>query len=606
MKVHRLDETTINQIAAGEIIERPASVVKELVENSIDAGATQIEIEIKNGGRQLIKVVDNGCGMEKEDAILAIERHATSKISKPDDLLALSTLGFRGEALPSIASVSTFELVTKPAGSDFGTSIEVKGGLIKKVKSVGAPDGTSITVQDIFFNTPARLKYLKTIPTETGYISEIVTRLALGNPEISFKLKHQEYELLFTSGNGSLEDTITSLFGKEISKEMIPVNLTDREFKIFGFYGKPSIARTNRKYEIFFVNGRHIQSRTLSAAVEKAYHTLLPIARYPFVILFLEIPNEMVDVNVHPTKLEVRFADESEIFRLFYHTIHNSLKDNSMISEWINPDDSYHLVGSAANQTFPQKPAVPDTTRLDYQVYQDIRETNVELSAAHERSTAPTEYADLPASQVPLPPKTPEPVREKSCPNWYVYPKTVLNTYLIVQDEQGLLFVDQHAAHERILYEKFFYQTKEILGTQALLIPETVTLNYTQFKVISDRLSLFNELGFELEAFGGQTLIIRGIPLPLVNMNYTQIILDLIEEYMNFKTFKSPAEIKEAFIITMACRSAVKAGDRLEQMESEGLIKDLFKCENPYTCPHGRPTVFRMSYDELAKKFLRR
>lgn len=605
MKVHRLDEQTINQIAAGEIIERPASVVKELVENSIDAGATRIEIEIKNGGRQLIKIVDNGCGMEQEDAVLAIERHATSKITHANDLLDLHTLGFRGEALPSIASVSTFSLITKPASSAFGTMIESKGGILQKVKSIGAPEGTSISVQDLFFNTPARLKYLKSIPTESGYINEIVTRLALSNPGISFQLKHQDYDMLFTPGNGRLEDAVIALFGTEIYREMIPISLEDRNFKITGFYGKPSIARTNRKYEIFYINGRHINSRILSSAVERAYHTLLPIARYPFVILFIEIPRDWVDVNVHPTKLEVRFANESDVYKAVYHVIHNSLKEHSLISEWINPDDTLSL-----SQTIPQ-PTAPTTPTanlgLNYQVYRDIHAVKQEVSSVQE-TAAPEESIQF-VPTIPTVPNTPvisDVPPEKSYRNWYVYPKTVQNTYIIVQDEQGLLFIDQHAAHERILFERFFSKAQELLGTQALLIPETVTLSYTHYKIISERMSLFTDLGFELEAFGGKTLIIRGVPLTLANMNPTQIILDLLEEYANFKTFKSPSEIKEAFLITMACRTAVKAGDKLDVMECESLIKDLFRCENPYTCPHGRPTVFRMSYDELGKKFLRR
>lgn len=611
MKVQRLDENTINQIAAGEIVERPASVVKELIENAIDAGATQIEIEIKNGGRQLIKVVDNGCGMEQEDAVLAIERHATSKIQTASDLLKLSSLGFRGEALPSIAAVSSFSMTTKPSESDSGTNIEVKGGILRKVKSVGAPDGTSISVQDLFFNTPARFKYMKSIPTEIGYINEIVTRLALGYPDISFHLKHHEHEMLFTTGSGRLEETIISLFGKEVAKEMISVEFEDRGVKVSGFYGKPSIARTNRKYEIFYVNRRHINSKILSLAVEKAYHTLLPIARYPFVVLFLELAEESVDVNVHPTKLEVRFANESDLYKLVYHTVHNSLKDNSLISEWINPDDSvtYRQTPFQAGVLPPvakNPPAV--NAPLEYTAYQDTRETVAPESAsltevncirtasvAREEAAPVGDYRSLPTN--------PE---NKEYKNWYVYPKTVQNTYIIAQDDQGLLFVDQHAAHERILYEKYFYQTDEILGSQALLIPETVTLNYAQFRVISERMTLFKELGFDLEAFGGKTVIIRGIPLALLNFDYTQIIFEMLEEYLNFKTFKSPSEIKETFIITMACRAAVKAGDRMDHLESEGLIKDLFKCENPYTCPHGRPTVFRMGIDELAKKFLRR
>ena len=299
----------------------------------------RIEVEIKNGGRQLIRVTDDGSGMEREDAVLAIERHTTSKINSADDLWRLSTLGFRGEALATIAAVSQFELISKTKDQDFGVQIEVKGGLLQKVKDVGAPDGTTVKVQDLFYNTPARLKYLKTIPTETNYINEIISRLALGYPEISFRLQHHEYELLFTPGKGDLYETMIAVFGNEIVKDMIPVNYQENSFKISGYIGKPSVAKNNRNNEIFFVNRRYFHNRTLSAAVEKAYHTLLPIARYPFVILFLEIDPQAVDINVHPTKMEVRFSNDSDLFKAFYHSIRKTLTDNSLISEWIAPDE---------------------------------------------------------------------------------------------------------------------------------------------------------------------------------------------------------------------------------------------------------------------------
>ena len=348
-KVHRLDDETINQIAAGEIVERPASAVKELIENSIDAGATRIEIEIKNGGRQLIRVTDNGSGMEREDAILALERHTTSKLIDADDLNKLNTLGFRGEALPSIAAVSQFEMITKTAASNIGTIIEAKAGFLQKAKDTGAPTGTSIKVEDLFSNTPARLKYLKTIPTETGYITEIVARLALGYPEISFRLQHHDCELLFTPGNDNLNETIVALFDKSIAKEMLPFNYAEDGVRLSGYIGKPSIARNNRSNEIFFVNRRYFQSRTISSAIEKAFHTLLPIARYPFVILFYELDPAKVDVNAHPTKLEVRFSNEHDLFKIVYHAIHKALKDNCLISDWIAPDEGFNRTTTGIN-----------------------------------------------------------------------------------------------------------------------------------------------------------------------------------------------------------------------------------------------------------------
>jgi DNA mismatch repair protein MutL len=613
-KIHHLDETTINKIAAGEIVERPASVIKELVENSIDAGSTRIEIEIRNGGRQLIKIVDNGWGMEQEDAILAIERHSTSKISVSEDLWSLHTLGFRGEALPSIASVSRFELTTKPQSQQLATYLEVDAGLLKKVKQVGAPDGTTIMVHDLFYNTPARLKYLKTIPTETGYISEIVARLALGYPGISFRLLHHQYELLFTPGNGNPEETIVAVFGKEIAREMIAIRHEENGLKISGYYGKPSIARNNRNHEIFYVNGRYFHSRTLSAAVEKAFHTLLPIARYPFVIMFVEIDPALVDVNVHPSKQEVRFAHESEIFKPVYHSIHNSLKHNSFIAEWATPDCGANLKLSTPS-VMPRLPASQTLQSVPLR-YTEFMEKPVAIPAVAEEQAALSEKAPASAAAPPLSdacgtacPNEVEPGEENrsGLPEMFqIYPNPFLNTYIIASDRKGLLIIDQHAAHERILYERFFNRAKTELGTQSLLIPLTLNLNLSQYKLIAERLTFFREIGFDLEPFGGKTIIVRGVPLTLLNYDYEQIILDLIEQYMNFKSFKDPAEIKEAFLVTMSCRTAVKAGDKLKPEEINNLVDELFKCDNPYTCPHGRPTIFRMSTEELTKKFLRR
>ena len=556
----------------------------------------RIEVEIKNGGRQLIRVTDDGSGMEREDAVLAIERHTTSKINSADDLWRLSTLGFRGEALATIAAVSQFELISKTKDQDFGVQIEVKGGLLQKVKDVGAPDGTTVKVQDLFYNTPARLKYLKTIPTETNYINEIISRLALGYPEISFRLQHHEYELLFTPGKGDLYETMIAVFGNEIVKDMIPVNYQENSFKISGYIGKPSVAKNNRNNEIFFVNRRYFHNRTLSAAVEKAYHTLLPIARYPFVILFLEIDPQAVDINVHPTKMEVRFSNDSDLFKAFYHSIRKTLTDNSLISEWIAPDEDllalkYHTSNINAKTIQPVENLAIN--------YQETGAGPIEVASVSEAPSAADQYQSNPQFIAST-------MQSIVAPNFYVFPKAVLNTYIIAQDEKGLLFIDQHAAHERILFERYMQRTKEFLGAQALLIPETVNLNYAQFKVVSERLPVFADLGFEIETFGGQTIILRSVPLTLVNLNYQQLIVDLIDQFIEFETFKNPAEIKEAFITTMACRTAIKAGDTLNLLEMEALVKDLFKCQNPYTCPHGRPTVFRIGHEELAKKFLRR
>ncbi len=639
VQIRRLDEVTINQIAAGEVVERPASVVKELVENAIDAGATQIEVEIKNGGRQLIRVTDNGCGMEREDAVLAIERHTTSKINQADDLWQIKSLGFRGEALPSIASVSKFEIITKPHQQEHGTLVEVIGGVLKKVKDIGASSGTSVKIKDLFYNTPARLKYLKSIPTEAGHISEIITRLAIGYPEISFRLKHHQYELLFTPGNGNINDTLVAIFGQEIYRELLPLNSFDNGsgLRVSGWFGKPSVVRTNRNYEIFFINRRFFQSRTLSVAAEKAYHTLLPIARYPFIILFLEIDPRRIDVNAHPTKLEVRFDKENEVFKAVFHNVRQSLREHNLIAEWVDaPGEITNAqkggaVTPAQNQHPPldkqeaemgkekTKELAPTNLGLNYTRFENGPGNTMmvkEAMACEVGKEHPQVVPDPVTTQAQVDNYVNKPENatqqevekelQNNCQDCYVFPKVVKGIYIIVEDQNGLLFIDQHAAHERILYERFMKKSKETLGTQKLLIPETVTLNHSDYRLILERLSFFAGIGFELEAFGGQTIIIRGVPISLVDYNYKQVFLDLIEQYNSFETFKDPSEIKEAFIITMACRTAIKAKDKLNVLEMENLIKDLFQCDNPYTCPHGRPTVFRMSYEELAKKFLRR
>ncbi len=640
-KVHRLDENTINKIAAGEVVERPASAVKELVENSIDSGATKIEIEIKSGGRQLIRITDNGCGMEREEAILALERHTTSKISEAEDLWDLHTLGFRGEALPSIAAVSRFEMFTKTETAECGSFLEVNGGILKKVKDTATTTGTTIKVQDLFFNIPARLKYLKSIPTESGYISDIVSRLALGYPQISFKLQHHEYELLFTPGNGSLDEAIIATYSKEIYRELIPINYQQHGIKVTGFIGKPTIARNNRNHETFFINHRYFHSRNLNVAVEKGYHTLLPVARFPFFIIFLEVEPGLVDINAHPNKLEVRFSNESELFKAVFNAVRTSLKEHNLIAEWAateSPEIPSQISLTKPSITLkPITPKILPPTNLKFNYAAETQEQTAALRESFAVKESTADFSTQNTLTVPkLPPETvtPEPTpfvarinsepfakpdKEQTEPektetvstlstknDFYVYPEAVENTYLIIKDQDGLLFIDQHAAHERVLYEKYMRQGAEFLGSQALLFPETVTLTYAQYKAVADRLSLFGKLGFELEDFGGQTIIIRAVPISTHQLNPSALILELIEQYLNFETFKDPAEIQEAFIITMSCRTAIKAGDRLEQLEIEELVKDLFKCENPYTCPHGRPTIFRIRTEELAKKFLRR
>jgi len=568
-----LDELTINQIAAGEVIERPASVVKELLENAIDAQATRIEVEIKNGGRSLIRVTDNGRGMNREDLLLSVERHATSKISAADDLNHLMTLGFRGEALPSIASVSQLEIASRARGEAGGNLIDIEAGMIKRNREAGVPEGTTVRVKDLFLNTPARLKHLKSIPTEAGYIAEIVGRLAVAYPAISFRLIHHEYEILFTPGSGDRLEAITAVFGREITREMMTIEPVNQSITVEGFLGKPSIARTTRNYELTFLNGRYIRSRIVGAAVEKAYHSLLPIARYPFSVIFLTADPAQVDVNVHPAKLEARFGDEGALFRAVYHATKKTLSLSSLVFPWQSGESEASLSGAQAAAT------VQDAA-----------------------------FSDLPRiiTRTPLPFSDPQQTVLKQKEGFVCFGVSLKDTYIMAHDKDGFLLVDQHAAHERILFDRYRASAGSEIGPQRLLIPATINLSFQQARLLSERLPVFTELGFGLESFGPNTFLLRAMPAALSRMDGPRLVADLLDELLHQPAARDTRQIRETFLATMACHAAVKAGDALSPQEMQALLDDLGGTTVPYTCPHGRPTVIRLSWDEIARRFRRR
>lgn len=583
-KIIRLDEVTINQIAAGEVVERPSSVVKELVENAIDAGAKRIEIYLTNGGRQKIQVVDDGAGMEREDAILAIERHTTSKIREFTDLLNSNTLGFRGEALASIAAVSRLTLQTAVDPGVPGTKIRVEGGVLQTVEPVGAPRGTNICVENLFFNTPARLKFMRSIPSEVANVKEIVTSLALGYPEISFRLLHHEMKLVHTLGTGDSKQTLEQIFSPAICQELFPVAGAYGPLRITGFLGRPNIARGNRGQQYFYLNRRFFRSRLVAAAAERAYDTLLPVARFPFLLLNLELPPELVDVNVHPTKMEVKFRDEKEVFRGIVHIIREALAAHVVTSPWRTPY---------------KPPAVPGKG--------EEAATGLETATT---TSAPGQVKEASLPFAPGPPPAPaptagegvaEPAAAQEVDGARVF--TLFDTYLLWEEADALVLVDQHAAHERILYDRL--RSGPAAMMQHFLAPLTIELTPTQLQTIQEEGERLRGLGWEFEAFGGEAIILRSGPQGFSAAEVEDLFLSLLNE-LGATGEARQVDPQERLLRLMACRQAVKAGDRLAPQEAVALIRDLRRTKVPQTCPHGRPTMVAINRTELEKMFQRR
>ncbi len=536
-RIQILSEDLINKIAAGEVIERPASVVKELVENSIDAKASKITVEVQAAGRKLIRVSDNGSGMTKEEIKLSIQRHSTSKLKTLDDLFNIQTLGFRGEALPSIASVSKFELEPNPSGS-----------------------GVTAKVKDLFYNTPARKKFMKSPITEMGHIGNIVSKYALANPQIAFELISDGKPLLHTAGTGNLRDAIVSVYGLDLFKEL---TLGEAEFsfgKISGFISKPTLSRVDKTYEVFFVNNRYIRNFLLNRALEEAYRTLIPNNRYPVAILFVEIDPKKIDVNVHPAKREVKFQKTNEVMEAIRQFVAKTLK----------PGKDFQVRDLPCRQAGWQ----PD---------QNIGQaTEILFNATLEASENPF-FEDESSSEAQLLP---------------VY--QFKNTYIVATDREELVLIDQHAAHERIIYDQLCKNTKAE-QKQTLLIPETVEAG----PMLKGNLEYLNSIGFDLEEFGSNTYRLRSVPSVAIKTSPKQLLLDIVEELKGLGKSVQLDIKKENIRKLIACKSAVKAGDKLSYEEMTQLIKDLFSTENPLTCPHGRPTMIKISEPELAKRFKR-
>lgn len=592
-----LDENTANKIAAGEVVERPASVIKELVENSIDAGAVSITVEIKNGGISMLKVTDNGCGMLEDDVEIAFERHATSKIRNADDLDKISSMGFRGEALASIAAVSSVQLVTRTPGSNQGTRIAVTGGRVVEVKPTGCPAGTAITVRDLFFNTPARFKFLKKDTTEAGYVSDIIGRIAIGNSHISFKLTSNGTTVLHTPGNSDQRSAIFSIYGREVSKAVNTIDYDDGRFKITGFAGKPEIARSSRTYQSIYINRRFIKSKTIGSAIDEAYNTFLMKNKYAFVVLNIELNPTLVDINVHPSKMEVKFSNEQDVFKAVYNAISNSLQQQSGIMN-VQPEtkDTWDRgTGSLSHhkKEWDKEPVPLSDHKGDYtQVIINTMGRESEDYVPRVSESKPEKYI-LPAQQ------------DKRLLREAKFIGQVFSTYILLQQDDDLILVDQHAAHERIMYEemKTRYERNEPIS-QFLISPVSIELTFQELDYLKEHSSFFNRLGFEYEDFGTNSVILRAVPTEKETCSIRELFMEVLDFLMKNGRNKSSMPAEETLYM-MACKAAVKANNVLQEPEVRILLDRLSIVENPYTCPHGRPSAIKLRKYELEKMFKR-
>ena len=644
--IHILDDITVDKIAAGEVVERPASVIKELVENSIDAHADKIEVEILAGGTSFMRVTDNGDGMDNQNARLAILRHATSKIKQVDDLMSIDTLGFRGEALPSIAAVSRFNLITRRPQDDLGTTIKLTGGRIDEIEDMGCNIGTTIKVEDLFFNVPARKKFLKTTTTEANKINDFIIKLALSKPNIAFKLINNNKIAITTPGNGSLYDAIECIYGAKVSEELLPIEAITDDIKVTGFISKPAIIRSSRSWQTFVINGRVVNSRIISKAIDNAYHSLLPKSGYPFVILNIEINKRTIDINVHPQKAEIKFEDESLLFKTIYHAVLEAVKpsDNQALSDFAIPvtDKALHIektVPEQINMDLPENnPSTPsnsfkqnsinhipslknNTTPLttDLNKFHQARETlHPNLSNHHSNTIQETAIQDY-QTNTTTKPQTDINISSSEnltdCQNSTQLLKEAVNLtpigqiddcFIVAQGPNGGMYIiDQHAAHEKVMFEKIMagLKNKEI-NTQMVNPPIILNLSMLEAQLLEKFIDNFREIGYEIEEFGGQDFAVRGIPADLYTLDAREVLMNLIDN-LSEQTTKLNSELLTEKIASMSCKAAVKGNNKLSYAEMDSLIDQLLKLENPFNCPHGRPTIISLSKYELEKKFKR-
>ncbi len=697
MAIQVLSQETIDKIAAGEVIERPASVVKELVENSIDAKATAITVEIKDGGTSFIRITDNGCGISKEEIALAFLRHSTSKITSANDLATIATLGFRGEALSSISAVAQVELLTKTRDCFTGVRYCIEGGMEKSLEEVGTPDGTTFLIRNLFYNTPARKKFLKTNTTEGNYIQDLMERLALSHPEISFKLISNNQMKLHTSGNTNLKDIIYQIYGRDIAANVIPVDFESDEVKLTGYIGKPTVCRGNRQYENYYINGRYVKSNIVSKAIEQGYKNYMMQHKYPFTVLHVHFKGEELDVNVHPTKMELRFSNGEKVYQLFYHVISEALKKNEMIPDvefgtsgrnggkngssgavnaassadgvkmpgktLTRPAESFEKkriakeqeiknrdiknqelqkqngqqVENAVQESRPLMPSrqtkesnesksVSEGTKLLdslQSVAERIRskeredagrlKVSVEHALQTQKDVSSTTNVDMLKEDTayftePKPQQLnlfEEQVIERRVEDEVKIIGQVFDTYWILQFEDKMYLVDQHAAHEKVLYERTMAKLKTKEFTSQLISPPLIiTLSAKETELLEKYREEFEMLGFEMEAFGGKEYAINAVPANLYNLKAKDLFMEMLDDLSDELGRTKPDMILDK-IASMSCKAAIKGNQHISRQEMEMLLKKLMTLENPYNCPHGRPVLIAMSKYELEKKFKR-
>ncbi len=593
-RIRFLDELTANSIAAGEVVERPASVVKELCENSVDAGASVIVVEIRGGGITEISVTDNGAGMDDEDALAAFGRHATSKMTRIDDLDSIGTLGFRGEALASIAAVSRVALTTRRIETPTGTVVRIEGGRLLLHAPTGCPEGTRIVVEGLFYNTPARYKFLKKDATEAGQVSDVIGRMALACPGISFRLLSNGAEVLHTPGNNDLKSAIFAVYGREAVENLVEVDGRDDVVRTTGYVGLPAIARKSRQTQTLFVNGRLVRSRTVTSAVDRAFETLLMKDRYAFTVLNLTMPQNLVDVNVHPQKMEVRFWNDGAVFSAVHSAVRSALQAGLHIPGPSDAQESPDPASAPAPSPSAAKPSFYEQVPLATLPFREPAAFPVQTvrSAAADSSTAPA-----PAPSASIPPRVDD-LRDARPVG------KLFNTYLLLELGDDLLLVDQHAAHERILYERLLQRfERHVALSQPLLAPLVVELSPADLNAAVDAAEVLKGLGYDFDSFGPRSVMLRAVPVPYRGMEPRAAFLAAVDGLESLAP-SDPESIRE-LLHTVACKAAVKAHDTLDDAEAEALLEDLRGIENPYTCPHGRPVIIRIPKYELEKRFKR-
>lgn len=624
-KIALLTQDTIDKIAAGEVVERPSSVVKELVENAIDAKATAITIEIKDGGISFIRISDNGCGIDKSEVPLAFLRHSTSKIRSVEDLLFVSSLGFRGEALSSISAVSRVELITKTPDALTGVRYQIEGSKEIAFEEIGAPDGTTFLVKDLFYNTPARKKFLKSAQTEGSYIADMVEKLALSHPDISFKFISNNQTKLHTSGNGNIKDLIYHVYGREISSAVLPVEIENELFSVNGYIGKPVITRGNRNFEVYFINGRYVKSQLLSKAIEEAYKSFLMQHQYPFCVLYFTFKGESLDVNVHPTKMELRFDNNQEVYQYLCNGLYEVLSRKEMIPEVpVSEEKKAPEIVREYKESIPepfearrlnqvrmqesiftpsQIERVRESVKKD-SPYEEKYATRISEKTSYQTNIINKAQNDIKYENITLESLSSD-FLTKDAKKKHRIIGQLFKTYWLVEFEDKLFIVDQHAAHEKVLYERTMATLREKEYTSQTISPPIVlSLDANEVLMLEKYMDQITKMGYEIEHFGGKEYMISAVPANLFKVDMKDLFIEMLDDFSNLTGRETPELILEK-VASMSCKAAVKGNQGLSYQEFDALVEELLTLDNPYNCPHGRPTIISMTKYEIEKKFKR-